>query len=105
MRAASGDHDALDRSLASEAGFAGAHIDTMLKLEESFFAVGVYVIGDGRATRFNRLVQHIAHGLVKFAQLIACDGIGAAARTDTGAKERFVSVNVADSAEKSLIEQ
>ena len=47
VAAAAGDHDSLDRRFADDAGLALTAVHAMLELEESFFAVGVDVIGDG----------------------------------------------------------
>ena len=44
MTAATSNHYSLDRSLADETGLAFATVDTVLELEESFFAVGIHVI-------------------------------------------------------------
>src|SRR5882724_1250703 len=98
MRAASGDDDALDGGLAGVAGFAGAHIDAVLKLEESFFAIGVDVIGDRRAPGFDGFLQDHAHCFVELAQLLTSYSARSAAGADTGAEERFVGVDVSDSA-------
>ena len=46
MAAAARDHYSLDRSLTDEARLAFASVNPMLELEESFFAIGVHVIGD-----------------------------------------------------------
>jgi hypothetical protein len=46
MAAAAGEHHALDPSAADQARFAFAAIDPVLELEETFFAVGVNVVGD-----------------------------------------------------------
>ena len=86
VAAAAGDHDALDRRLADQAGFGFAAVDAMLELEESFFAVGVDVVGDGRAAEGDRLLQNFFHGDEEFSELVASDGRGAAARADAGAE-------------------
>src|SRR5438270_3394303 len=104
MRAAAGDHDALDESLAGETRFAGAHVDAKLELEEPFFAVGIDVIRYGRAAGFDGFLEDLAHRLVEFAQLIARDGVRPAARTDAGAEKRLVSIDIADSAQQLLIQ-
>src|SRR4051812_42002614 len=103
MRTAACNDDALDRSLAGKAWLAGAHVDTVLKLEESFFAVGVDVIRDGRPAGFDGFVQDFAHGFVQFAKLIARDGAGTTTRADVSTEERFVRIDVADPAEQPLI--
>ena len=47
MAAAAGDHDALNPDLTNQARFTLASVDPMLKLKESFLAVGVHVVRDG----------------------------------------------------------
>jgi len=61
VAAAAGDHHSLDETLANEAGFFFAAINSMLKLEESFFTVGVYVVGDRRAAERDGLFQYLFH--------------------------------------------
>ena len=46
VAAAACDHDALDRSLAHQAGLSFPAIDPVLQLKESFFTVGVNIIGN-----------------------------------------------------------
>jgi hypothetical protein len=53
----------------------------MLELEESFFSIGVYVIGNRRSTQRDRLAQHLPHRPVQLAQLRPRDGRGPPART------------------------
>src|SRR4051812_7720291 len=105
MRASTGDDDPLDRTFAVVAGLAGAHVDPMLELERSFFAVGIDVVRNGRAAGFDGFVQDFANSLIKFAQLLTGDGIRAAARTNGGAEESFVSIDIAYTAQQLLIEQ
>jgi hypothetical protein len=105
VAAAAGDYDAFDGSFADEAGFPFASVDAVLELEESFFAVGIDVVGDRRATEGNGFFQDFFHGGVKFGELVASYGGSAAAGADSGAEERFISVDVADAAQKFLIEE
>ena len=51
MAAASRDDDPLDRPFTDEARFALPTVHPMLQLEKSFFAVGVNVVTDRRATK------------------------------------------------------
>jgi hypothetical protein len=44
VAAPSGDHDALDGSLADQTGLAFAAVNAVLQLKEAFFAVGVNVV-------------------------------------------------------------
>jgi hypothetical protein len=55
--AAAGDGDFLDGRFADEAGLAGAPVDLVLELEEAAHAVGVDVVGDGRAAELDGVGQ------------------------------------------------
>ena len=59
MAAAARDDDSFDWSFADQARLSFAAVDAVLKLEESFFAVGVNVIGDGRSAESDRFFQNI----------------------------------------------
>ena len=61
VAAAAGDHDSLDRRLADQARLAFAAVDAMLELEESFFAVGVDIVGDGGSAESDRFLQDFFH--------------------------------------------
>ena len=86
VAAASGNHDAFDGRFADEARVAFAAIDAVLQLEKAFFAVCVHIIGDGRATQGNRLLQNFLHRGEQFSKLVACDRRGPPARANSGAK-------------------
>ena len=105
VAAAAGDYDAFDWGFADQAGFAFASVDAVLKLEKAFFAVGVDVVGDGGASESDGFFQDFFYCGEEFGELIARDGGGAAAGAYSGAEERFVRVDVADTAEKFLVEQ
>src|ERR1700683_5355161 len=47
VAAAAGDYDAFNGRLADQARLIFAAVDAVLELEESFFAIGVYVVGHG----------------------------------------------------------
>jgi hypothetical protein len=49
VSAATANYYAFDGRVADAAGLAGAGVDVVVELEEAGYAVGVYVIGDGRA--------------------------------------------------------
>ncbi len=57
VAAASGDDDTLDRSLADEAWLGFTSIDTVLELEESFFAVGINIVRNRRAAEGDCFLQ------------------------------------------------
>src|SRR5579864_985859 len=86
VAAAPGDHDALDRRLADEAGLAFAAINAVLELEEACFAVGVDVVGDRRPSQGDRLFEHLFDRGMQLGKLFARDGCGSPARPDAGAE-------------------
>src|SRR4051812_34941226 len=52
-------HDALHRALAAvAAGFALAVVDAEIVLEHAKLAIGALVVAQGRAARFDRILQH-----------------------------------------------
>ena len=58
MAAASSDYDSLNWSFAHKAGFALPSINSVLGVEKTFFAIGVHVVGNTRATEPNGLSQN-----------------------------------------------
>jgi len=54
----------------------------MLELEESFFAIGIDIIGNRRPAKRNGFAEHFLHRGVKPGELIARQSGGAAARPD-----------------------
>ena len=67
VAAAARDDDAFDWRLADKARLALASVDTVFELEESFFAVGVDLIGDGGATECDCFFQDLFHGDMELA--------------------------------------
>jgi hypothetical protein len=59
MAAPTADYHALDLRLADKTRLSFAPIDTMLKLKETFFSVGVHVVGNGRAAKSDRFFQDL----------------------------------------------
>src|SRR5579859_6227676 len=89
MRSPSADHDFFDWGLALQAGLAFTAIGAVLDLEEAGFAIGVYVIRDGRSAGGNRRMKHFLQRGVQLPQLGFRKRIGAAAWPDVGAKQRL----------------
>jgi hypothetical protein len=74
MAAAAGDYDPFDGRFADQAGLGLAAVDPMLELEESFFAIGVNVVGDGGTAKGNRFFQDFFYRDEELCQLVAGDG-------------------------------
>jgi hypothetical protein len=54
---------------AAEALFAGALVDAVAKLKLASLAVGIYVIGNGRAAQADGFEQYHADGSMEIAKL------------------------------------
>ena len=65
MAAAAGDHDALDGCLADQAWFPFPSVDAVLKLKESFLAIGIHVVRDGRTAQRDGFFEHFLDSDVK----------------------------------------
>ena len=105
MRAPSCDSDLLDGSGTDEAWLSGAHVDAVLKLKEAPDAICIHIIGHGRAAELDGVLEHFHEGGAEAKQLCAGKTAGLAARTDAGAKEAFVGVDVADAVEQGLVQE
>src|SRR5450432_3480312 len=105
MAAAAGNYEAADGRFASQARLAFTAVDTVLQLEKSFFAVGAYVIGDGRPAEFDGLPEDCLDRSKQAFQIRFGNGRGAALGTDSDARQRLVGVDVAHAAQKLLIQQ
>ena len=105
MGAAAGDEDAADRRAADQARFARPEIDLVFQLEKALFSRCVHVIGDGRAAQCDRFAQHCLDGGAQSLQFCSGEAASLASRTNAGAKQAFIRINVADAMEKLLIQQ
>src|SRR5579864_4999950 len=105
VAAAAGDHDALNQRFADQTRFAFAAVDAMLELEESFFALGVDVVGNGGAAKRDGFGEHFFYCRQQLCELIAANRCRPPSRPDAGAKERFISVNVPYAAQELLVEK
>src|ERR1051326_289765 len=77
----------------------------MLELKESLFPVVVDIVGDRRSAQLNRFFQHFLHGDEKFPELFRSNCGGPSSRTDAGAEQRFVGINISHAPQQLLIEQ
>lgn len=66
MTAAAGEHDTADCRSAYQARLTFAAINSMLELEESFFSIGIHIVGNRRSTQRDCLAQYFLYCLVKF---------------------------------------
>jgi hypothetical protein len=66
VRASARHYDFLDGSLAHEARLSSAAVGAVLELEEAFFAFGIHVVGDGRASGSDGFLQHFLKSGMEF---------------------------------------
>jgi hypothetical protein len=105
MGSASGQEDASDGSLAAAAGQAGALVDAVFKLKESANAVGVHIIGNGRAAEADGMFQNLAKGQAEAFEFCLGEAAGEPAGADACMKKTLIGIDVAHSRQKRLIEQ
>src|SRR5229473_1270641 len=97
--------DLLDWSLALQAGFAFAAVGPVAKLKETFFSIGVHIIGDRRSTGGNGLMQNPLQSRAKLFQFSLGKRVRAAARPDTGTDQALIGVDVPNAVKQLLIKQ
>lgn len=105
MGTAACDGDALDGRAAGTAGLSGTRVDVVVELEETRYAVGVYVVGDGGAAQLDGVLEDLDEGGAEAGEFVAGEASGLAAGADSGVEESFVGVDVADSVEEGLVEE
>src|SRR5882757_9418370 len=105
MAAPAREHDALNGGPTNQAWFAFASVYAMLKLEETFFAVRVYVVRDRRTTQGDGLAQDFLHRPVQPVQVGAGQRSSLATWANAGAKQRFVGVDIADAPQQLLVQE
>src|SRR4029077_17637530 len=102
---AAGQYNAPDRGPTHRTWLPLTSINAMLELEESFFSIGVHVIGNRRSAQSDRLTKHLPHRSVQLAQLLARDGCGSAAGAGGCPKQRLVGIDVAYPAQQLLVQK
>lgn len=105
MGSAAGDDDALDRGPTDQARFPGSQIDPVFQLKETADTLRIHIIGNRRTAAANRAAKHIAEGKPQAFKLGTRDAVGAPARPDTGLKQAFIGIDIADPGKKLLVQQ
>jgi hypothetical protein len=62
-----------NRSLAYQAWLIFAAVDSVLELEKSFFAIGIDVIGNARASKPDGLIQNFLQCAVQTLEFVAIE--------------------------------
>src|SRR5262249_29164815 len=105
MTATADNHHALNWRLTDQTGFAFAPVHAMLELEKTFLTVGINVIGDRRTSQSDRLFQDLLDRAVKSLEFRARNSRQPSFGTNASAKERLVSIDIANTAQQLLVEQ
>lgn len=103
--AAPGNHDPFHRRPADQTTLTFPPINAVLKLKKAFFTVGIYVVGNRRATESDRFSQNFLNCSVQSAKLVSGQRGRAPPWPYACTKERFVRINVAHAAQQFLIQQ
>ena len=77
----------------------------MADLEKALATLGVHVVRDRRTAGGDRFGEHGDDRVVEFAGAIAAKALGQRLGMNAGAEQRFVGVDIADAAEKGLVEK
>jgi len=80
-------------------------VDLVFDLEVAAHALRINVVGDGRAAEFDGSAQDGLQGGAQADEFGASEAASLAARTDAGAEERLVGVDVANAVEQRLVQQ
>ena len=94
-----------DGGAANHAGLSGALVNAVLHLEKSPAAFRVHVIGNRRTSRVDGIGEHIDDGPVQAAGALGGEAVGKSQRMDTGAKQGFIGIDIADAPDEGLVEQ
>lgn len=105
MAAAPANHYPLDWTFTDQASLPFTPVHPMLELEKTLFAVGIDVIGNGRSPESNGFAKHRRHCVIQPFEILTGERGGPAAWSNSGAKKRLVSVDVAHPTQEFLIEQ
>ena len=90
---------------AAETLFAGALIDAVAKLKLAALAIGIHVIGNGRAAQANCFQQHGADGSMEIAKFAGLERGSQTRGVNARSPETFVRVDVSHAAEDVLVKQ
>ena len=90
---------------AAETLFAGALVDAVAKLKLAALAIGIHVIGNGRAAQADGFQEHGADGSMEIAELGRLERRRQSHGMDSRSPETFVRVDVSHAAQDALVEQ
>lgn len=105
MAAAAGYDGAAYFGSTAEALFAGTLVDAVAELKLSALAVGIHIIGNGRATQAYCFQEHGADASMEIVKLARFEGRCQSHRMNSRAPEAFVRVDVAHASQDALVEQ
>ena len=96
---AAGDENPANGCPAHQARLASAEIDLVLQLKKALLSRSVHIVRDGRAAQRDRFAQHRLDGGAQPLQFFGGQVASLATRTNAGAKQTFIRINVAHTME------
>ena len=105
MRASSCCLDAFDGRATASARFAFSAVDLVPKLKPTLLAGGCAIVADGAAAALDRRLECAAHDLVQPFDVLVGKIAGDGHWMDAGPMQRFIDVDVPQSADSGLIQQ
>ncbi len=96
---------AADACTAGGTGLAGAVINAEVLAEIARRSVLAQEIAQGRAALANRVFEHVPDGVRQSGQALGCDARGRPGGVDSGHKEGFAGVDVADADHGARVHQ
>src|SRR5689334_3159989 len=105
MRPSACNNNFFDQRLARAARFTFATVDPMLYLEEAGFTISVNIIRNGGSPGSNSSKQHFTECGMQFLQFFSRKRMGTATRLNTGVRQTFISINIANAVQKFLVQQ
>ena len=105
VAAAAGNDSAAYFCSAAVTFFAGALVNAVAKLKLAALAIGIHVIGNGRASQANCFQQHGADGSMEIAKLGRLERRRQTHGMDSRSPQTFVRIDVAHPAQDALVEQ
>jgi len=105
MTAASRYDDPFDRTFAGQARFAFAPIHSMLQLEEAFLAIRVNVVSNAGTAHANCLSENFLKCKVQSPEFVVSKGGCTAARPNACTEQGLVGIDIANAAQKILVQQ
>ena len=105
MSASARNQHLADACAAPETRLSSTAINLMQQLKLSRASLGIHIIGDGGAAPLNGELQNFPYSLIKSEGALPGQPGGPNSRMNACVKESFIRIDVADPAQKMLVQQ